>query len=63
MLTVRWPHNIQRNMARGIEIRISKRPARVSSSDEVLMRTTTKMSAREKTARPRSALRSAAVSG
>ena len=27
MLTVRWPQIIQRNMASGIEARISKRPA------------------------------------
>ena len=38
MLTVRWPHIIQRNMASGIEARISKRPARVSSSELVKVR-------------------------
>ena len=47
MLTVRWPHSIQRNMARGIETMISKRPERVSSSDVVLSRIITKMSRRE----------------
>ena len=38
MLTVRWPQIIQRNMASGIEARISKRPARVSSSELVKVR-------------------------
>ena len=63
VLTVRWPHNIQRKLARGSETRISKRPARVSSSDEVLRRTITKMSTMEKPARVMSVWRSALTSG